>query len=237
MIIKTCKKKNLLVSLSKYSSPQPPNHHVAIKIHFLQTQRRHSVTDSLVLGPYGRCYCASYCFICAIHYRTLLEKSSEEDTCQWQYVEERRAWWHWYSVWGERMVHEYGQVKNRWSRISFGSPHKWQAWFSPQIRVRYPVESLLSKASHTMNEHRGIACENQTKPNHSIYFIALLPKLLPSFCRRKPSSVVIVSIFPQYRITSCILDRWWNKLDAGHNFSVGDSPDIILNFIVHKRLQ
>ena len=34
-----------------------------------------------------------------------------------------------------QMVYEYGQAKNRWSRVSFGSPKRRQAWFSPHSLV------------------------------------------------------------------------------------------------------
>lgn len=66
-------------------------------------------------------------------------------------------------------------------RITFGSWYKRQAWFSPQTRVWSPIKSMLRKFSHTTNENRGIASENQT----TIPLLCFYAKVIPKFLKTK----------------------------------------------------
>lgn len=71
-------------------------------------------------------------------------------------------------------VDEYGHAKNRWSLVSFLSPHNMQPCSIPNVLILFPVESRFWKASLAIKECRGTACPNQTRCRQGILFLLVL---------------------------------------------------------------
>lgn len=55
-----------------------------------------------------------------------------------------------------QIVCENGHTKNKWSRVSFGSPHSKKDYVSPHYRIRSLIDNLFRNTNHNMKAYLGI---------------------------------------------------------------------------------